>query len=289
MRSYSPEIEARRLKFTLPSNVTKYWHSNSSVKTYHFNALAIFLPILENLVVLSLKKARNDISCPILQAQVNSLVAQEAIHGSEFAKYNTRMISPFYPIHSNQYKIRIFRILAGIINQFSQSFHYALSAAGEHFTAISADLFLRDDSWFEGVEPIYSAIWRWHCIEEIEHKTVAFDVYKAKGGGYLMRILAMFMMTLVFSMLYIKPMWTMMKQDGNHKKWEFYKKAFQYYWGKNGLCRVLFTSYIDYYKPSFHPKQHQNEALITRWKAYFSKAKLTDIATALALKEPPLS
>src|SRR5689334_19999817 len=118
MRNYSPDIEARRLKFLLPASIPKYWHSNSDIKTYHFNALAIFLPLLENLVVLSLKKARNDIVCPTLQAQVNSLVAQEAIHGSEFVRFNTKMISPFYPIHSNQYKIRIFRVVAGIINQF---------------------------------------------------------------------------------------------------------------------------------------------------------------------------
>lgn len=288
MEKYSPDIQPRRLRFHLTPPVPKFWHSNSDIKTYHFNALAIFLPILERLVVLSIKKALKEVSSPKLKAEVTSLVAQEAIHGAEFSRINEDLILPHYPIHTSQYKLRFFRIVAGLINQFSSTFHYALSAAGEHFTAISADLFLRNAIWFEGVDPVYSAIWRWHCIEEIEHKSVAFDVFKAQKGSYFIRILAMLIMTGVFSVLYLKPIWTMMKQDKNHINLKFYGRALKYYWGKNGLCRALFKPYLDYYKPSFHPTQHQNEQLIIKWKAFFQKTTFTEIVEKLQFLEPPV-
>jgi predicted metal-dependent hydrolase len=31
-------------------------------------------------------------------------------------------------------------------------------------------------------------LWEWHALEEIEHKAVAFDLFKEAGGGYFLRI-----------------------------------------------------------------------------------------------------
>ncbi len=289
MDKYSPDIIARRLKFNLPHSIPKHWHNHSAIETYHFNAIAIFLPILEKLVVQSLKKALKEVDCPKLKSEVASLIAQEALHGSEFHRYNSKIVSQHYPLTTQQYKMRSFRILAGMVNRFSTTFHYALSAAGEHFTAITSDQFLRSPKWFLNVDPVYSAIWRWHCIEEIEHKSVAFDVFQSLNGRYLTRVLAMVLMTITFELLYIRPIWTMMKHDGNHKKWQFYVSAFKYYWGKGGLYRTLCKPYFDYFKPGFHPTLHQNNSLIEKWKAYFETTPLTEITNGLQSIIPPLN
>ncbi|HRE31372.1 MAG TPA: metal-dependent hydrolase, partial [Candidatus Berkiella sp.] len=84
------------LQFTLSQNSDKYWHSASDIKTYHFNALAIFLPQLEKMLVLSLKKGLRDVTCPILKAEVASLVAQEAIHGRVFHRYSEKLVFQHY-------------------------------------------------------------------------------------------------------------------------------------------------------------------------------------------------
>jgi predicted metal-dependent hydrolase len=34
-------------------------------------------------------------------------------------------------------------------------------------------------------------LWQWHSLEELEHKSVAFDVYNQIGGSYKMRIRVM--------------------------------------------------------------------------------------------------
>lgn len=283
---YSPNIEPRHLRFPVPENLEKYWHSNSDVKTYHFNALAVFLPQLEKMLVLSLKKALKDVTCPILRAEVASLVAQEAIHGRAFADYCQHTVYSHYDC-PKQYSLWFFRLLAGLFNKCSHTFHYSLSAAGEHFTAIAADLFLRQPDWFKGVEPAHSAIWRWHCIEEIEHKAVAFDVFQATNGNYFIRVLGMVMMTCFFLALYIKPIWFMMKQDRKHTNLRFYGRALQYYWGKDGLFRSLAKSYFDYFKPTFHPSKHQNDHLISGWKAYFKSQANEQISQGLQFITPP--
>lgn len=282
---YHADIEPRHLRFVF-KNSPKYWHSQSPIKTYHFNALALFLPILEKLVVLSLKKATIEVKDPILKAQVVSLVSQEAIHGREFHHYNQAVVTQHFQLSHTAYNMKTFRILSGMINKLSHTFHYALSAAGEHFTAISADLFLRQPTWFEGMSADHSAIWRWHCIEEIEHKSVAFDVYQTLNGSYILRIMAMLMITAVFCSLHIRPIWQMMKKDGKHKKIKFYIEALQYYWGKKGLYSALLKPYFDYFRPSFHPRMHQNEALITQWKAFFKQATKEQIISGLQYVQP---
>lgn len=283
---YSPSIEPRHLRFSIPENPEKFWHSNSDVKTYHFNALAIFLPQLEKMLVLSLKKALQEVHCQKLHSEVASLVAQEAIHGRAFAQYCQKIVFSHYAC-PKQYSLWFFRVLAGLLNKCSRTFHYALSAAGEHFTAIAADLFLRQPAWFNGVLPAHSAIWRWHCIEEIEHKAVAFDVYQATNGNYMIRVFGMIMMTCFFLLLYIKPIWFMMKQDKKHFNFAFYRRAFHYYWGKGGLFRALAKPFWDYFKPSFHPNNHQNDELISGWKAYFHSKTNEEISKSLELPEVP--
>jgi len=284
-QSYSPDIEPRHLRFSVPENPEKYWHSGSDIKTYHFNALAIFLPQLEKMLVLSLKKARQEVHSPTLKSEVASLVAQEAIHGRAFANYCQQIVFTQYACPKH-YSLWFFRGLAGLLNRFSSTFHYSLSAAGEHFTAIAADLFLRNPKWFKDVPPAHSAIWRWHCIEEIEHKSVAFDVFEETNGRYFIRIIGMLMMSLFFILLYVKPIWFMMKQDKKHKDIHFYRRSFQYYWGTDGLFRALAKPYWDYFKPSFHPSKHQNDDLIVNWKAYFQSKTNEEITKGLELPEP---
>ncbi len=248
--------------------------------------LRFFLPPLERLVVLSLKKALLEVEDPKLKAEVASLVAQEAIHGLAFHQYNKQFLQHFPLPQKNN--MRLFRLVAGIFNKFSDTFHYALSAAGEHFTAIAADLFLRDAKWFAGVSPEHSSIWRWHCIEEIEHKCVAFDVFQSRKGSYFIRVSGMFVMTCVFLSLYLKPIWGMMKQDNKHKDFQFYKRAFIYYWGNEGLFRTLLKPYFAYFKPNFHPSHHQNLHLIEQWKTFFKTASKEEILTGLQSIVPPL-
>lgn len=269
---YSANIPPRHFHFsTLVLPAHRHWH-NTDLETYHFNALAMFLPVLEKMIILSIKKSLIQLNdAPTLHAEVASLVAQEAIHGREFQIYNARIIMPFYPLQIEQFSLRVFRYFAGFMNRFSRTFHFALSAAGEHFTAISAALFLKEPQWFSGVPPTLAAIWRWHCIEELEHKTVAFDVFQHLNGRYWFRIFGMLIMTLIFTTLYFKPIWMMIKIDNKHKDFRFYCRAFQYYWGKGGFCRSLLKPYFKYYHPRFHPAQQDTFYLIAQWKTVLDR------------------
>ena len=53
----------------------------------------------------------------------------------------------------------------------------ASTMALEHYTAMIAHQLLADPAHLADADPQVAALWRWHAIEEIEHKGVAYDTY----------------------------------------------------------------------------------------------------------------
>lgn len=74
-------------------------------------------------------------------------------------------------------------------------FRVGLVAAAEHFTCAISTFALRDGRWVEnGADPVVADLFSWHCAEEIEHRSVAYDLYRHLGGGYLGQIAAIAIM-----------------------------------------------------------------------------------------------
>lgn len=74
----------------------------------------------------------------------------------------------------------------------------AATCALEHFTATMAEqLLIREDINMQMTDPRMYKLWMWHAIEENEHKSVAYDVYQAIGGGYWLRTSTMLLTTIL--------------------------------------------------------------------------------------------
>ena len=52
-----------------------------------------------------------------------------------------------------------------------------VTIALEHFTAMFAHEFLEHPEHFVGAEVEQAELWRWHAVEELEHKGVAYDTW----------------------------------------------------------------------------------------------------------------
>jgi hypothetical protein len=143
----------------------------------------------------------------------------------------------------------------------------AATVALEHFTAMLADEFLQDPIYASGMDPKHSELWLWHAVEETEHKAVAFDVYCAVGGGYVRRTTMMCRMTagLILSAAYLMGdlLWNDRKDLRPEHAWAFVRWGFL----SPGFFRKIVPSWLDFFRPGFHPWQKDNSNLIAAWKA----------------------
>nr|WP_295686011.1 metal-dependent hydrolase [uncultured Nevskia sp.] len=81
-------------------------------------------------------------------------------------------------------------------------FRLGVIAAIEHMNCVLGQYALDNKRWDEaGVDPVLLDLLRWHGAEEIEHRGVAFDLYRHLGGSYPSRYyLSLIAMPVIFGL-----------------------------------------------------------------------------------------
>lgn len=251
----------RDLDFNLPAGRIGDWHPNGPQTSHFFNAMSLFFPHGERFFIHAVRHYRDRVSDPQLQQAVKAFIGQEAMHGREHEDYNGLMAQAGLPAVALEG--RVFNILEWVKGHVSARRQLAATIALEHLTAIMADVVLRDERVVGGAVPQYRNLWRWHALEETEHKAVAFDVWKTvtKPGllNYLTRCAALVTATTMFFSLVVRyhrqlvaadPVARAEKRGG----W----KAFWFALGTPGALRRAIPAWFDWFKPGFHPWQHDN-------------------------------
>ena len=142
-----------------------------------------------------------------------------------------------------------------------------VTAAYEHFTAVLATGLLTHPSWLEGASDELALLWRWHAVEESEHKTVAFDLYRAMGGGELRRILWFVYIALQFLVESTAQTWINLWRAGRFWRPSTWFQGLRYLFGARGVWWASLLPLLRYLRPGFHPAQLENADEMARWLA----------------------
>lgn len=264
------QILPRRPELALPDPLPRHWHSNDPFKTHFFNAMSVLFPDGERYFIDSVRLFRDQISDTDLQQQIRGFIGQEGHHSREHIEYNQRLRDLGYDIDALESTVK--KRIRFVQKNFSAERQLAGTVAMEHFTAIMADLLLREPHWIEGaVEPMQS-LWRWHALEETEHKAVAFDVYMQVCGDRKILRRAMRQATFFFLKDVTRGMWHMLRKDGKLSDLPMMWRGMRWLWGRNGFFRKLVGVYRDYYQSDFHPWQHDNRDLLDQYAPAFASA-----------------
>ena len=217
-------------------------------------------PIGEQHFIDSVKFYRGQIFDPALREHARAFSAQEYIHRREHQNYNEALCaSRGYPLDRLEYPIR--RRQAWSLKHLSPIMHLASTVAYEHWTAMLADALLRKPEALAGADPEMAALWRWHAIEESEHKAVAFDVYRAVGGSVGLRRRLMLVITVQFFWDTYRHMRVMLRGHEGPRIRLWYE-GMKFLFGKQGLYRGMGRTYLDYFRRDFHPWDHDNRPVI---------------------------
>lgn len=266
----STNVIQRDIHFGIDGCDMRRWCNDDACRTHFFSAMSIMFPEGEKFFIESVRHYRDRIADPQLQADVAGFIGQEAMHGREHRSYNIALTHAGYDAEGLER--RTLKQIAFTRKMLPPKGRLAVTIALEHFTAILADAMLTDDRILGNSDPRMAALWRWHAIEETEHKAVAFDVYKLVAPGFLgwlRRCAIMLSTSVIFWTHTLLNYFHFTRRDGipfPTAAWRFFYNGFI----TPGPLRRIQIPWLRYFSPGFHPWNHDNRGQVERWKAAYA-------------------
>jgi uncharacterized protein len=268
-----PLPQKRDLHFSLdPVQIGTWNHANPHL-SHFMNTLSLFFPVGERFFIQSVRAYAHDDLPSELKEPVRAFIAQEALHGREHESYN-QVFFDHVPYARNTERLAN-RLLRELQQKRPKQAHLAVTIALEHLTAIMAEGLLSDPRLHEAMQEDYRDLWLWHALEETEHKSVAFDVWAhAVGTGlfaYLHRSLALVSATTTFAVLVVPTFLRALARDAALTDWSGWRLFAAHMFGAVGFLRKLVFPWLSYFRPGFHPWDHDNRGRLVALDALAAK------------------
>ncbi|HEY9119742.1 metal-dependent hydrolase [Marinobacter profundi] len=269
MSAVTASFPVRRQDFGF-EDVPRHWVDSDPFMTHMFNALSALFPDGERFFVASVRAVREQIQDPQLQKDIGAFIGQEAMHAKEHGNFNEGAIRQGFDIKKLEGWTRGFLAAKDLPLLNSKRAHLAATVALEHFTGILSAQLLKREDLVEAIHPSMRTLWAWHCIEENEHKAVAFDTYRQLYEpditDYALRMGVMALITVLIMVAIHAFVIELMREDRQLTNLRSWVSGLNRFWGRRGMFTAIIPEYLDYFKPDFHPWQHDTSFLLRKWR-----------------------
>lgn len=177
----SPErtcLLPRDIAFNIPAAYNPAWLGGDEVRSALLDAFSLLLPDGERFFIRAVNDHLKLIDEPQLRADIRAFSAQEAYHTREHELYNRILLCSGLSPESAYARVRDVLGLAK-----AKMTRLSVTVAIEHLTACFGELVFRHAYLEHAVSP-YRDLWTWHALEELEHKAVAFDVFRRASADF---------------------------------------------------------------------------------------------------------
>lgn len=266
-------ITPRDRRFGRDDKQGRWWLNGDPIASVFHTALSVTFPKGEAMFIEAVKAHRDGVD-EKLAREIRAFTQQEVIHSREHVVFNKKAMEAGYDLSELEGDIdevmEIIKSRPPIVNLMA-------TIALEHYTAMMASVMLRDDKMYEGGEPEWAALWKWHAIEEIEHKGVAYDTWLhatrdwSRWKRWWTKSAMMMLVTMRFWPRRVKGMKALLRQDGL-TGWRVTARIWWYLLGTPGVLRKSFLPWLSYFMPGFHPWNHDDRALIKKFESDYVDA-----------------
>lgn len=199
----TPELKSRRVRFDLSSTPLQ-WVPGDPMTTAVGNVLHMILPAGERWFCRVFKQAVQQLDDPRLRADLEGFLRQEGSH----ARVHTQVLehlaslgldtSPFTDSFERKLNFIMgdepfgLKLDSRWLKRRWLRHRVAVIAAFEHHTCVLGRWVLENAGALDeaGADRTMMDLLRWHGAEEVEHRSVAYDVAKALGSGWTERQIA---------------------------------------------------------------------------------------------------
>ncbi len=245
---------------------TKYFIDGDFAFSHLIATLSGAFPSGEESFIRSVRAVADEIDDPVLKQRIAGFIGQEATHGNEHRRLNDTLIDMGYPIavFENPTALRWRRRAERTVGRRA---HLAGTAAAEHYTAVLAENILSRDE-IQGIpgDPEVWNLLNWHALEELEHKSVAFDAYRAIGGTERMRIAVMLVAYLMSVPTTVLMMAVGLARDPVARRHPLRCLRQMHDVLRGPLLKGIMAQIARYLRRGFHPDDHDTTALEAQWR-----------------------
>jgi predicted metal-dependent hydrolase len=254
-------ILPRAERFDWPAGLPRHWFGGDPFRTHYMNALSLLFPEGEQFFIDAVRALRAENHDPHLEAAIRGFIGQEGWHRAAHLAYNAYLENLGMPTKSLE--ARITNRIAFVKEHLKPIRWLAATVCLEHFTAIMAHHLLRRADDLQSMPEHFRRLWMWHALEELEHKSVAFDLYVCARGSYWMRVRIMLLVTVNFSLDILRNLRGLLRADGLLYDLGVWRSGVRFLWGpRQGLVWSLLPDYLRFFRPGFHPWDADDQDLI---------------------------
>lgn len=257
-------IVPRRPKWDFADLKQRFFFGGNGLKSAFVVALSGSFPPGEKEFIQSVRLFMDQVRDPKLIEDVKDFTAQEGQHSLQHTLLNeafdrlgylaTHVSEQFEDIEQEWAERR------------SDADRLAATVVMEHITAVMAHFALTRPEEFDPLPDSVRELLLWHSIEEIEHKSVAFDVYQECVGDRN-RLRRQLLLHMILFPLGIRDFQRMLLRElGHAPTWKERAEMARYLLGPRGLVVSVLPRYLALLKPGFHPWDIDDSHLVEEWK-----------------------
>lgn len=212
--SADTRMTIRRMGFAYPPAMSGHWNAKRPEFSQIVNAASLAMPYLEPYLIRTMRAARPLIGDEALKTDLDSYVAQEATHFRQHRTFNNELkLRGYRSIETLEAKLA--KSYERLEKTHSLAFNLAYAEGFESMALAIGQMLIEDRTFlFAGSESGVASLVLWHFVEEIEHKSVAYDVFDHVAGNYFRRVHGLLYATAHIFMLTRGGYKALLKEDG---------------------------------------------------------------------------
>ncbi|OHU80887.1 metal-dependent hydrolase [Mycobacteroides chelonae] len=272
-----PRVRRMDFGFDASPPESKYFADNSIMFSHTIAFLSAIFPPGEDIFVRSVRRYMDKITDPELKKRVMGFIGQEKVHGNQHRELNEKLTAMGYPTAWFEYILESTERMEKFLDkQYPdpdrlpryRHFFLGFTVAAEHFTATWAENILKSpELQAMAHDPGVKKLLNWHALEELEHKSVAFDVYRYLQVPESTRIRWMYFagnfgipIVVLFSWLSIAAA----DPEGRRQPFRVLKETVQML--RNPMWKGFHRDMRPFFKRDFHPDQIDTTNLLEHWQ-----------------------
>lgn len=257
-------IPPRNVQFVMPEGGDGLLYDDNLMVSALFAVLSAGFPPGERFFVDAVRHFKDSITDPHQRAEVSGFMGQESVHGRQHARLNDWLSERGL---RTDIADRLLGLSLRLMRRRSPTEQLALTAAAEHFTAEFAMLLMQDEDFQAKTPDDFLGIWMWHALEELEHKSVAFDLHaQVSPDAQRERFWALRFLPLVIGPTLVMSWACLVLSHPRRFELREHRRGLRDVFGESGLFTRIQRRMSRFASRGFHPSQQDTNALEDAWR-----------------------